>query len=102
MTRARRKSDKGSGTVPTAGPAEATAVDVMNPEPSSAQREPTPERDPAPSVERRESDWERVAQRAYELYQSRGGQEGRALDDWLAAERELARQQQNREDSSGE
>ncbi|TMQ29394.1 MAG: DUF2934 domain-containing protein [Nitrospirae bacterium] len=31
----------------------------------------------------------RVAQRAYELYEQRGRQEGRALDDWLNAERYL-------------
>ena len=29
----------------------------------------------------------RVAQRAYELYEQRGRQEGRALEDWLNAER---------------
>jgi DUF2934 family protein len=32
---------------------------------------------------------DRVAQRAYELYLARGGGEGRAMDDWLSAEREL-------------
>lgn len=31
----------------------------------------------------------RVAQRAYELYEQRGRQEGQALEDWLNAEREL-------------
>lgn len=34
-------------------------------------------------------DRERVAMRAYELYLARGGGEGGALDDWLAAEREF-------------
>ena len=34
-------------------------------------------------------DRERVARRAYELYQARGGGEGRADEDWYAAEREL-------------
>jgi hypothetical protein len=34
-------------------------------------------------------DRERVASRAYELYIARGGQHGRALDDWLEAEQEL-------------
>jgi hypothetical protein len=34
-------------------------------------------------------DRERIAQRAYELYISRGRQAGRELEDWLAAEREL-------------
>jgi hypothetical protein len=31
----------------------------------------------------------RVAQRAYELYEQRGRQEGQALEDWLNAERQL-------------
>lgn len=35
-------------------------------------------------------DREQIAHRAYELYIARGGADGRALDDWLAAERELA------------
>ena len=30
-----------------------------------------------------------LAQRAYELYLARGGQDGRDLEDWLTAEREL-------------
>ena len=30
-----------------------------------------------------------LAQRAYELYLARGGEDGRDLDDWLTAEREL-------------
>ena len=35
-------------------------------------------------------DRDRIAMRAYELYLARGGGEGRELDDWLAAERELS------------
>lgn len=35
-------------------------------------------------------DRDRIAMRAYELYLSRGGSDGAALEDWLAAERELA------------
>jgi len=31
----------------------------------------------------------RIAQRAYELYEQRGRQEGRALEDWLNAESQL-------------
>lgn len=55
-----------------------------------------------------EVDRERVAHRAYELYMARGGGEGQALDDWLAAERELASGERRREgresraDRSGE
>ena len=36
-------------------------------------------------------DRDRVAARAYELYLRRGGGDGRDLDDWLEAERELGR-----------
>lgn len=32
---------------------------------------------------------ERIGLRAYEIYLSRGATDGRALDDWLQAEREL-------------
>ena len=32
---------------------------------------------------------DRIARLAYELYQQRGRQEGRALEDWLNAERNL-------------
>ena len=31
-----------------------------------------------------------IARRAFEVFCARGGQPGRALDDWLQAERELA------------
>jgi len=33
---------------------------------------------------------DRIALRAYALYEQRGRQEGRALEDWVDAERELA------------
>lgn len=36
-----------------------------------------------------ESERERVARRAYELYLARGRGDGRDMDDWLVAEREL-------------
>lgn len=35
---------------------------------------------------------QQIAQRAYELYQQRGGAHGRDLEDWLTAERELRNQ----------
>lgn len=35
-------------------------------------------------------DYERVARRAYELYEQRGRQEGLDLDDWITAEQQLA------------
>lgn len=35
---------------------------------------------------------EKIRFRAYELYQKRGGQHGRAMDDWLQAEAEFLQQ----------
>ena len=35
-------------------------------------------------------DYERIARRAYELYEQRGRQEGRDVEDWLDAEQQLA------------
>jgi hypothetical protein len=35
------------------------------------------------------ADHSRIALRAYELYEERGRQDGRALEDWLNAERQL-------------
>lgn len=37
-----------------------------------------------------ESRLERIERRAYEIYQARGGTGGRAMDDWLQAERDIA------------
>jgi hypothetical protein len=31
----------------------------------------------------------RIAQRAHEIYDARGGQDGKDMDDWLQAEREI-------------
>ena len=31
----------------------------------------------------------RIAERAHEIYERRGGENGKALDDWLQAEREF-------------
>ena len=39
-------------------------------------------------------DRERIALRAYELYLSRGGADGAAMDDWLTAERELTQKEE--------
>jgi len=45
---------------------------------------------PAEQAARRaEALQDRIAQRAYELYEQRGRQEGQDLEDWLEAEREL-------------
>jgi hypothetical protein len=37
---------------------------------------------------------EEIEVRAYEIYLTRGGKEGNALDDWLAAEKELSESRQ--------
>jgi hypothetical protein len=37
---------------------------------------------------------EQIRQRAYELYEARGREDGHALEDWLRAESEVAPQQQ--------
>jgi hypothetical protein len=36
-----------------------------------------------------ESRMERIARRAHEIYEARGGQHGKAMEDWLQAEREI-------------
>jgi Protein of unknown function (DUF2934) len=43
-----------------------------------------------PAIQISKADWthERIARRAYELYDQRGRQEGRALEDWVNAERQ--------------
>ena len=38
---------------------------------------------------------EKIRVRAYELFERRGGEHGRALDDWLQAEAEFLRQRQS-------
>jgi hypothetical protein len=53
--------------------------------------EPQPDADPRTPDDYRQ----RIEQRAYELYLSRGGAHGSDWEDWLAAERELIA---NRED----
>jgi hypothetical protein len=46
---------------------------------------------PGPSSPRKPkgSRIERIARRAHEIYEARGGEHGKALDDWLQAEREI-------------
>lgn len=36
-----------------------------------------------------QSRFERIAQRAYAIYERRGGEDGSSMDDWLQAEREI-------------
>lgn len=61
--------------------------------PSEVQTAPQPETLGAPQTvgdtTAAAPDRDRIAMRAYELYQARGASDGQALEDWLAAEREL-------------
>ena len=43
----------------------------------------------AQAVKGAAADHSHIAQRAYELYEQRGRQDGQALEDWVKAEREL-------------
>jgi len=58
---------------------------------SGAERPSADESDAAASARTGASspDPDRIARRAYELYEARGGSAGGALDDWLTAEQEL-------------
>ena len=38
---------------------------------------------------RRQGRMDRIARRAHEIYERRGGEHGKALEDWLQAEREI-------------
>ena len=49
----------------------------------ASSSKPNPENRPA------ESRLDRIARRAREIYEARGGAHGRDLDDWLDAEREI-------------
>jgi len=40
-------------------------------------------------VPQQESRMTRIARRAHEIYEARGGNDGKALEDWLQAEREI-------------
>ena len=49
--------------------------------------------DSGPPIQISKSDWEheRIARRAYELYDERGRQEGQDVQDWLEAQQQLLR-----------
>ena len=49
------------------------------------------DRDTTPGKERQPEEFRmnRIAARAHEIYQARGGEHGRDMDDWLQAEREI-------------
>jgi hypothetical protein len=66
----------------------------MNKPADGASDSPKPTRPPKRSnggADDPVNDPDAVARRAYEIYQSRGGNHGADLDDWLEAERQLRR-----------
>jgi hypothetical protein len=81
MRRPRKK-----GNTETAAPAGDSPVAILpeQQEPQQTAPQLVGETSAAASPDR-----ERIAMRAYELYLARGGGDGRELDDWLTAEREL-------------
>jgi len=57
----------------------------------AAESRTTDEASAAPERERDPAQFRmnRIAARAHEIYEARGGEHGRAMDDWLQAEREI-------------
>ncbi len=53
---------------------------------AKARPEPTPEVSTQNPIELPDGMWERIAKKAYELWEQRGRREGYALQDWLDAE----------------
>jgi hypothetical protein len=81
MAKSKRKNEIATQTDPQGG--RQTDQEGMNPQPEENEEQFSGQ----PSTT--DSERERVAQRAYELYLARGGTDGQAMDDWLSAEREL-------------
>jgi hypothetical protein len=54
-----------------------------------------------PDAEPVEPRMTRIARRAHELYETRGAQDGRDLDDWLQAEREIDAEIDREHDARG-
>lgn len=44
---------------------------------------------PVPELDLRDDRLERIALRAFEIYEARGGEHGQDLDDWLQAEQQI-------------
>ena len=87
MAKARKKSAGTSGTTTAElEPMQAVAPVANETETPRARRVTAQD---AGNTTAANLDRARVASRAYELYIQRGGQHGRALDDWLEAEQEL-------------
>lgn len=68
-------------------------VKTASPSKTKAPTKPRPKAAKRPSQDKRQNPielpdgmWERVAKKAYELWEQRGYREGRDLEDWLEAE----------------
>ena len=72
----------------TASPADAAPASPGSRQSRPAPEEPSPEL-PTPEQDLPERRFERIAVRAREIYEARGGEHGQDLDDWLQAEREV-------------
>ena len=67
---------------------ERAAAPPRSSSPIPASDDPSPEL-PTPEQDLPERRLERIAVRAREIYEARGGEHGQDLDDWLQAEREI-------------
>jgi hypothetical protein len=72
----------------TLDPAGPTTVSGQN-GPGAGSDEPETPVLPTPEQDLPERRFERIAIRAREIYEARGGEHGQALDDWLQAESEI-------------
>jgi hypothetical protein len=67
----------------------------MSPDPTNPTRKTehdhrdTLDQAPGAGVQPSESRMNRIARRAHEIYEARGGRHGKAMEDWLQAEREI-------------
>jgi hypothetical protein len=77
----------------TASPKQRRRADTSAP-PRATDSTPQDEGDRSPSTARSahqppESRMSKIARRAHDIYEARGGEHGKALEDWLQAEREI-------------
>jgi hypothetical protein len=89
-TRTRHFAPRHSRTiVSTADDAPHGVADATRPSPQSRPAPKEPKASKEPRIQR-------IARRAHEIYVARGGEHGKALDDWLRAEREIDAEDEQR------
>ncbi len=71
---------------------------MNGPVPEASDRGLSVSPQPAGDMSVASADRERIARRAYELYLARGAGDGRDMDDWFTAERELVGTLPSRDD----